>query len=206
MSVSGSQGNVYTTSVTLMFCEGKLDNNSERELVWFAMSATFGRALKAKTFLESKSIECFVPMKYELLCGKTQNKVRKLVPAINNLIFVRASKSQIQSAKSEVDFLQYLTRPEKGRNVPIIVPEYQMQQFIKVCQIQNDSVTYLSPDEVDLAKGTPVKIIGSAFDGVEGLFMKVKNGRKKRVVVLIQGIIAAMLAEVEDGYIQVLEP
>ena len=80
-----------------------------------------------------------------------------------------------------------------------------MQQFIKVCQIQNDSVTYLSPDEVDLAKGTPVKIIGSAFDGVEGLFMKVKNGRKKRVVVLIQGIIAALLAEVEDGYILVLE-
>jgi len=188
-----------------MFCEGKLDNNSEQELVWFAMSATFGRALKAKTFLESKSIECFVPMKYELLCGKTQNKVRKLVPAINNLIFVRASKSQIQSAKSEVDFLQYLTRPEKGRNVPIIVPEYQMQQFIKVCNTHNDKLVYLAPEEINLKEGTSVKIIGGAFDGVIGSFVKVDKSRKKRVVVLVQGIAAVMVAEFTDGYLQVLE-
>lgn len=189
-----------------MSTEKKSDINRLEGPAWFAMSATFGRELKAKTFLESKQVKCFVPMRYEIVKDKTQGKIRKLVPAINNLIFIYTTKERIQALKSVAEYLQYLTKPVGGRNIPIIVPEYQMQQFIKVCQTQNDSVTYLSPDEVDLAKGTPVKIIGSAFDGVEGLFMKVKNSRKKRVVVLIQGIIAAMLAEVEDGYIQVLEP
>ena len=56
-----------------------------------------------------------------------------------------------------------------------------------------------------MEKGTPVRIVGSAFDGVEGTFVKVNGIRKKRVVVLVQGIAAVMVAEFTDGYLQVLD-
>lgn len=172
---------------------------------WFAMSATFGRELKAKAILESKQVKCFVPMRYEVVKGRNQTKVRKLVPAINNLIFVYTTKERIQSLKTTIEYLQYLTKPMDGKNIPVTVPECQMQQFITVCDTHNEKIVYLSPDEIKLEKGTRVRIIGSVFDGIEGTFVKVNKCRKKRVVVMIEGITAAVLADFSDGYIQVIE-
>ena len=188
-----------------MTVEEKLIANSLEEPAWFAMSATFGRELKAKTFLEGKSVKCFVPMKYQMVNDKKQGKIKKLVPAINNLIFVYTTKERIQALKSVAEYLQYLTKPVAGKNIPIVVPEDQMQQFIKVCNTHDDRLVYLAPNEINLEKGTPVKIVGSAFDGVVGTFVKVDKSRKKRVVVMIQGLTAVMIAEFEDGYLQVLE-
>ena len=187
-----------------MLIEKNPNENSPEELVWFAMSATYGRSMKAKAFLESKQVKCFVPMRYEIVKDKTQGKIKRLVPAINNLIFVYTTKERIQQLKSVAEYLQYLTHPINGRNVPIIVPVEQMQQFIAICDTLDEKLEYLSPDEINLEKGTPVKIIGSAFDGVVGTFVKVHNGRKKRVVVLVQGVTAVMLAEFTDGYLQPL--
>ena len=188
-----------------MSTEKRSDISHIEELAWFAMSATFGRSMKAKAFLESKQVKCFVPMRYEIIKDKTQGSVKKLVPAINNLIFVNTTKERIQTLKTTIEYLQYLTHPIGGRNIPIIVPEEQMQQFIAVCDTHDEGLTYLSPDEINLEKGTPVKIIGSAFDGVVGTFVKVQNSRKKRVVVLVQGVTAVMLAEFTDGYLQPLK-
>lgn len=179
--------------------------NSEEKFSWFAMSATFGRELKARDFLEKNKVHCFVPMKYQIITDRKQGKVRKLVPAINNLIFVHTSKERIQELKGSLDYLQYLTMPVGGRNVPIIVPEYQMNPFIAVCETHDEKLVYLLPEEINLDKGTPVRIVGSAFDGVEGTFVKVNKRRKKQVVVLVQGVAAVMIAEFTDGYLQVLE-
>ena len=173
--------------------------------VWFAMSATFGRELKAKSYLESHAVECFVPMKYGMVPDKQRGKIRRLIPAINNLLFARASRERLQTLKSGLPYLQYHTRPENGRNVPIVVPEAQMRQFITVCNMRDEKLVYLSPDEVNLEKGTPVRIVGSVFDGVEGTFVRVEKSRKKQVVVLVQGVAAVMIVELHDGYLQVLE-
>lgn len=39
-------------------------------------------------------------------------------------------------------------------------------------KMYDDKFVHLVPDEIDLGKGTPVKIIGSAFDGVIGTLLK----------------------------------
>lgn len=172
---------------------------------WFAMSATFGRALKAKDFLESHSVRCFIPMKYEVVSDGKHGKKRQLVPAINNLLFANTTRSNIQALKSELSYLQYLTRPDGLRRVPIVVPEHQMEQFIAVCNTHNDKLIYLNPDEINLEKGTPIQIIGGAFDGVEGTFVKVAGVRNRRVVVLVSGITAVVIADITNGCLKVLE-
>ena len=175
------------------------------ELSWFAMSATFGRELKAKEYLESEIVECFVPMRWSIVTDRRNNKTRQLIPAIKNLIFAHTTKERIQELKRGVNYLQYHTCNADGRRVPIIVPDGQMQQFIAVCNSHDDRLVYLSPDEINLSEGTRVRIIGGGLDGVEGTFVKVKNKRKKRVVVEVRGVAAVMLAEFTDGYLQVME-
>ena len=93
------------------------------------MRATYKRELIARDYLTSKGIEVFVPMKK--IIKVVRGIKRKLtVPAINSLIFVYAQKEQIQQAKLGVEYLQYVTKKEGIRNVPIIVPQRQMEQFI----------------------------------------------------------------------------
>ena len=172
---------------------------------WYAMSATFGRALKAKDFLESRSVRCFIPMKYEVMGDRVHGKKRQLGPAISNLLFVNTTRSCIQSLKSEVTYLQYLTRPEGVRRIPIVVPERQMQQFIAVCNTYNEKLVYLNPEEINLEKGTPVQIVGGAFDGIEGTFIKIEGVRNRRVAVLVPGIAAVVIADITKGCLKVLD-
>lgn len=180
-------------------------HSSTEQSYWFAMSATFGRELKARDYLESKGVQCFIPMRWQMVSDRRGGKVRKLVPAISNLLFAYATRQRIQSLKSMVEYLQYLTRPSGSKNVPVTIPEAQMRQFMRVCDTYNEKLVYLAPDEINLAQGTPVRIVGSMFDGVEGTFVKVGKGRRKQVVVMIHGIAAVMVAEFTDGYLQVLE-
>ena len=177
----------------------------ENEYGWYAMSATFCRELKAKAYLEEHGVKCFIPMRYELVVEKIGVKTRKMIPAIHNLIFAYTTKQRLQELKGVVTYLHYIVKPCEGRNIPVVVPEMQMQHFIKVCETQNEKILYLSPEEVNLKKGTSVRIVGGVFDGVEGTFVKVEGKRNKRVVVLLQGVVAVATAEISDGYIQVLD-
>ena len=79
-----------------------------------------------------------------------------------------------------------------------------MQQFISVSRLHNERLIYLTPEEINLAKGTRVRVLGGPFDGVEGAFVKVRGCRSKRVVILIQGILAVAVAEVKPDLIEVI--
>ena len=177
---------------------------NESTLVWFAMSAPYRRELRAKEFLDHKGVECFVPMKEALVERRSGTKSRKMIPAIHNLVFVHTTKERIKDLKQGVNFLQYHTRPIAGKNVPIIVPDYQMQQFIAVTTASNEGLTYLRPEEIDIKKGTKVRVHGGVFDGTEGYFVKVQGKRSRRVVMLIEGITAVALTEISTDFIEVI--
>lgn len=172
---------------------------------WFAMSAPYRRELKAMDYLQSKGIECFVPMINAIVEKRNGIKQRRQVPAIHNLIFVHSSKAVIQELKRGVDFLQYRTTPKNGKNTPIIVPDKQMQQFMAVTQAANDELTYLRPEEVNISQGTKVRLHGGAFDGTEGIFVKVRGKRNRRVVLLIEGVAAVAMAEISTNFIEVIK-
>lgn len=172
---------------------------------WFAMSAPYRRELKAMDYLQSKGIECFVPMINAIVEKRNGIKQRRQVPAIHNLIFVHSSKAVIQELKRGVDFLQYRTTPKNGKNIPIIVPDKQMQQFMAVTQAANDELTYLRPEEVNISQGTKVRLHGGAFDGTEGIFVKVRGKRNRRVVLLIEGVAAVAMAEISTNFIEVIK-
>lgn len=177
---------------------------NEKKLVWFAMSAPYCKELEAQQLLEREDIESFVPLCYKIVKRRDGQKKRVLKPAIPNYIFVRTTRSILQEVKNRILILQYLTRRENGKNIPIIVPDYQMEQFIRVINTYNENLVFLKPEEVNLQKGTPVRIVGGAFDGIEGIFIKVKGHRNRRVVVQIEGITAVAIAEVTQDLIEVL--
>lgn len=181
-----------------------MNSNDDDRIVWFAMSAPYRRELKAKEHLEGMGIECFVPMT-KAIVERRGTKRRETVPAIHNLIFVHTTKNIIKQAKQGIEYLQYRTRPCNGKNTPITVPDREMEQFITITNARMEEITYLQPDEIDIKKGTKVRIHGGTFNGTEGIFVKIKGKRNRRVVVLIEGLAAvAINAELSPDIIEIL--
>ena len=76
--------------------------------VWFPMRVTYSRELKVKAELDRLEIENFIPMTYRLIDGDMDNPHRKLVPAINNIIFVYSTQERISHLKSSNETLEPL--------------------------------------------------------------------------------------------------
>ena len=170
--------------------------------VWFAMRATYRRELEAMHLLEKANLGCFIPMQYKISIRRGR-KVRALVPVIRNLVFVHARPSDVQRVKSQITYLQYITDTRSGQK--IIIPDHEMQCFIAVAGTYNDHLLYFQPEELNLSKGTRVRITGGDFEGYEGVFVKVKGARDRRVVISLQGVIAMAMATLSPDLIEVIE-
>lgn len=166
---------------------------------WYVMSAPYRNELRAREELQGKGMECFVPMRYTIV-EKSGIKKRQHVPAIHNLIFVHAPLAQIQEFKRQKGIIQYYVKPSRsgGPSEKLWVPDEQMRRFIAVCERGDDSLRYISPDDVHIAPGTRVRVHGGPFDGFEGHFVKVAGRRNRQLVVSVANVVAASLSVSAD--------
>ncbi|MFI3263703.1 MAG: UpxY family transcription antiterminator [Rikenellaceae bacterium] len=160
--------------------------------VWYAMKASYGKALKAKEDLDSLLIENYLPMRYE---KEKENGRCKLVavPAIKNLIFIKADMERLNESKREIDCLHnmLIKKDDNGELlVPIVVSECDMIRFMTVVEDMQEKVRYveIAKNRQILAKGTPVRITDGKYKGYEGVLMRPKGSRAKKVVIDINGL------------------
>lgn len=74
---------------------------------WYAVRVTYSRELFFKDYLDAEGIENYIPMRYEYVVRK-ERRLRKLVPAVHNLVFVRSTRERMDEIKNE-----------PGMNIPI---------------------------------------------------------------------------------------
>ena len=175
--------------------------------VWFPMRVTYSRELKVKAELDRLGIESFIPMTYKLVNVNTDHPHRELVPAINNLIFVRSTQEQISELKSSNEVLEPLRymidQTAQQPHIIMTIPDRQMQNFMRVASRTDDSVMFLDEDCVVGKEGKHVIITGGAFEGVTGVIRRVK--RCKRVVVEIEGVTSVAIAFVPAGLLREID-
>lgn len=165
------------------------------------MRVTYSREVQMKDQLEQRGIECFIPMRYHTKVVRGR-KVKLLKPVIHNLLFAHATPTEIQEVKKYYEYLQYIVDRERQK---IIVPDAQMQTFIAVTGTYDDQLIWINPEDLNLKKGTRVRITGGDFEGQEGTFIKIKGARDKRVVIAIQGVIAVAMATLHPSLIEIIQ-
>lgn len=170
---------------------------------WYVMRVTYQRELIAKTTLDELGVKCFVPtvvVKKQTSSGRV---IKKRVAALHNFIFIYSSKEEIDEIKqTKITWLRYVIHHKDSIRRIMVVPEPQMLHFIAIAGNSEERITYLNPDEIDLKRGDRVRIIGGAFEGVEGTFIKVNNKRGKCVVVKIEGIAAVATANIPNVLVE----
>lgn len=167
---------------------------------WFVLRAIFKKELAVRDALRRNGLRCYVPMCYRI---DTQqgHKLRRLVPAVTELVFVRGTEEQVIAAKARLrETCYWLTRSVLGKNrrEKVVVNDRDMDNFIRITEQNEREVAYFRPDEVCLAKGDRIRIHGGAFDGVEGILLKVKGKREKQLVVSIPDLAVAAVSVKPD--------
>lgn len=177
--------------------------NEGEKIHWFAMRAYKCEQRAAAELDKTTDLEYFIA-KHPAVRIYHGKKYTKLLPVIPSLVFVRGCRLQIAEFKKRFNTLQFVTRITGEGLEYLIVPDKQMEDFIRVTRQHEHRVTYFKPGEVDLKKGTRVRILGGVFDGVEGVFLKICGIRSRRLVVSIPHTLIAAV-EVEPDLIEVIE-
>ena len=117
---------------------------------WFAIRVTYSREMALKEYLDRCRMESFIPMSYKEVI-KGERKVRKLVPVIHNLVFVRSTREKLDEIKRDISLkvpIRYIMDRETRR--PLVVPDRQMHSFIAVAGAYDEQIVYLDPTIVSL--------------------------------------------------------
>lgn len=169
---------------------------------WFAIRVEYRGEMAVKSYLEKIGMEHFLPMQYREVVVR-QRKVRKLVPLVHNLIFIHTTKPALDRIKATTHYpIRYMMQRDGAQSHPIVVPDEEMYNFIRVAGTYDDQLLYIPQEEVRLGRGDRVRIQSGPFAGATGIYIKLKGTRHRRVVVEIPGIAAIATATLDPSVIE----
>lgn len=170
---------------------------------WFVMRDLTRPNAKQPAYklLDGLNIRTFTPMVWKLMLNHGKRERRQL-PFIHDLLFVYASRAELDSVVETTPMLQYRYL-RGGYKVPMTVRAADMQRFIHAVRFSS-SPQYYRPDEVTPSmRNRRIRIIGGNLDGYEGSLITTRGSKVKRLLVEIPMLLAATV-EVETEFIQLL--
>ncbi len=183
-----------------------LPNLENTACQWYAMR-TLGRLCEVavKKRLEEDNIRYFQAMHtvVKVVKGK-KTKIEE--PIISNLIFVYGEKERIVPHTAIGTNFQFIFNKCSGKAGDcLVVPTKKMEDFIRIVESRGENVNVFNPEDVQLTNGQKIRVIGGPFDGVDGVFVKMKGKRNRRLVVVLDGWALGVSAEVEPDMVEILK-
>lgn len=170
---------------------------------WFVLRVSYGRIDKAKTFVEAKGLECYVPLRYKEV--RKQGKKRIIPkPLLPSLIFLHASAEQVEALLHNNKVVVNDSRPllsyyfdhtihrqdNPDRNPPLIIRDEAMNNFIRLASIKNPHIIPVTSNSIQFKLGDNVVVTEGEFKGVHGRVARIA-GQQRVVVELLDGCLVA---------------
>ena len=170
---------------------------------WFVLRVSYGRIDKAKTFVEAKGIECYVPLRYKEV--RKQGKKRIIpIPLLPSFIFVYATAEQVETLLHDNKVVANESRPllsyyfdhtihlqdNPNRNPPLIIRDETMNNFIRLTSIKNPHIIPVTSNSIQFKFGDNVVVTEGEFKGVQGRVARIA-GQQRVIVELFDGCLVA---------------
>lgn len=170
---------------------------------WFVLRVSYGRIDKAKTFVEAKGLECYVPLQYKEV--RKQGKKRILtIPLLHSLIFVHASAEQIEAllhdnkvvANESRALLSYYfnhtihLQDNPNLNPPLTIRDEAMNNFIRLTSVKNPHIIPITSNSIQFKLGDNVVVTEGEFKGIHGRVARIA-GQQRVIVELFDGCLVA---------------
>ena len=176
---------------------------------WYALRTTYGREKKAYDYLTAKGITAFYPTitSVKLINGKRKVVTESRLP---NIFFAYGTEEQLKTFVYDnvnLPFLRFYYRHVHiGHNiekVPLVVPDYQMDNLKIACASEEDDVIIVSGEIQKFEKGQLVRVIKGEFEGFMGIVARHKG--QQRVGVVVDNLLTVLTAYVPSAYCEVVE-
>ena len=161
---------------------------------WFVLRVSYGRIDKAKTFVEAKGLECYVPLRYKEV--RKQGKKRIITsPLLPSFFFVHATAEQIEAllhdnkvvANESRSLLSYYfdhtihLQNNPDRNPPLTIRDEAMNNFIRLTSIKNPHIIPVTSNNIQFKLGDNVVVTEGEFKGIHGRVARIAG--QQRVIV-----------------------
>ncbi len=195
------------TSCTPSIQENKggvsVENAPSETKQWFVLRVSYGRIVKAKAFVETKGLECYVPMRYKEI--KKQGKKRIITePLLPSFIFVYAAAEQVNSLLQDKNikvlenrallsyYYDHTSHREDAptKNPPLVISEAAMDNFIRLTSIHNPHIIPVTSDNIKYKLGDEVVITEGEFKDIHGRVTRIA-GQQRVLVELFDGYLVA---------------
>ena len=180
-----------------------VENVPSENRQWFVLRVTYGRVVKAKAFIETKGLECYVPLRYKEV--RKQGKRRIITePLIPSFIFVHASAEQVDSLLQDKNikvlenrallsyYYDHTSHCEKAptKNPPLVISGIAMDNFIRLTSIHNPHIITVTSENIKYKLGVEVVITEGEFKNIRGRVARVA-GQQRVLVELFDGCLVA---------------
>ena len=178
----------------------------EQSKQWFVLRVAYHHEQAAKDWLEELGIETYLAM-HDAEKEMNGKKKRVREPLIPNLLFAHATKKEIDLTLAAPGnaYLSYYYNHFRinadGKNPPLIVPDKQMDNFIRLTSIANDHILFVDRSQCHFKNGDHVVVTDGDFRGIEGRIARV--ARQQRVVVELDGIGYITTAYIPKAFLRV---
>lgn len=180
-----------------------VENVPDANKQWFVLRVTYGRVVKAKAFIETKGLVCYVPLRYKEV--RKQGKRRIITePLIPSFIFVHASAEQVDSLLQDKNikvlenrallsyYYDHTSHCEKAptKNPPLVISGIAMDNFIRLTSIHNPHIIPVTSENIKYKLGDEVVIKEGEFKNIRGRVARVA-GQQRVLVELFDGCLVA---------------
>ena len=168
---------------------------------WFVLRVSYGRIDKAKTFVEAKGLECYVPLRYKEV--RKQGK-KRIIPLLPSLIFIHVSAEQVEALLHDNKVVSNESRAllsyyfdhtihcqnNPDRNPPLTIQDEAMNNFIRLTSIKNPHIIPVTSNSIQFKLGDNVVVTEGEFKGIHGRVARIA-GQQRVVVELFDGYLVA---------------
>ena len=170
---------------------------------WFVLRVSYGRIDKAKTFVEAKGFECYVPLQYKEV--RKQGKKRIITePLLPSFIFVHATAEQVEAllhdnkvaTNESSPLLSYYfdhtvhLQNNPDRNPPLTIRNEAMNNFINLTSLKNPHIIPITSNNIQFKLGDNVVVTEGEFKGIHGRVARIA-GQQRVIVELFYGCLVA---------------
>ena len=170
---------------------------------WFVLKVSYGRIAKAKTCVEAKGLECYVPLRYKEV--RKQGKKRIIpIPLLPSLIFVYATAEQVETLLHDNKVVSNESRAllsyyfdhtihcqnNPDRNPPLTIQDEAMNNFIRLTSIKNPHIIPVTSNNIQPKLGDNVVVTEGEFKGIHGRVARIA-GQQRVVMELFDSCLVA---------------
>jgi len=170
---------------------------------WFVLRVTYGRIIKAQTFVEAKGLECYVPLHYKEIWKQGKRRIIT-EPLLPSFLFVHASAERVDDLLQDKSikplenrallsyYYDHTTHCEKSptKNPPLVISDAAMDNFIRLISIHNPHIIPVTSENIKYKLGDEVVITEGEFKDIRGRVARIA-GQQRVLVELFDGCLVA---------------